>query len=267
MQKFLPMLALLLSPVMAPLTYACEENTRTTHVMVVESASHAKSSTRIIVFEPGSHAQSPTGGEPRVQAIAGTFDLSFVTHCVEDHDNLVPGVDENGEFGLLPRVTEYIRMEFSQIQLRPLEDDLRVYLDVPANVQGDTFSGTTNPCNDPFYALSGSCFYTSLSTTEGTLSESGITIHGWQSGYFDGGAASSYTVTGLFDDDRDSLPNAYENGFAFLDPQDGSDAQQDFDGDGSSNYIEYKFATDPADPKSSPRHLNALLTVLQTLLE
>jgi outer membrane protein assembly factor BamB len=53
------------------------------------------------------------------------------------------------------------------------------------------------------------------------------------------------------DDDNDNLPDTYETANN-LNPLDASDAQQDADNDGSSNFIEFQAGTDPNDPNSKP---------------
>jgi hypothetical protein len=53
------------------------------------------------------------------------------------------------------------------------------------------------------------------------------------------------------DDDNDNLPDTYETANN-LNPLDASDAQQDTDNDGSSNFVEFQAGTDPNDPNSKP---------------
>ncbi len=47
------------------------------------------------------------------------------------------------------------------------------------------------------------------------------------------------------DDDNDGLPDTYENGYAFLDPLNSTDATQDQDSDGLTNLQEYQAGADP----------------------
>jgi hypothetical protein len=53
------------------------------------------------------------------------------------------------------------------------------------------------------------------------------------------------------DDDNDNLSDTYELANS-LNPLDASDAQQDADNDGSSNFAEFQAGTDPNDPNSTP---------------
>jgi hypothetical protein len=53
------------------------------------------------------------------------------------------------------------------------------------------------------------------------------------------------------DDDGDGLPDTYEVDNN-LDPLDGSDAQEDADNDGSTNFEEFQAGTDPNDANSTP---------------
>jgi len=48
------------------------------------------------------------------------------------------------------------------------------------------------------------------------------------------------------DDDNDGLPDSYESQYAFLDPLSSTDATQDQDNDGLTNFQEYQEGTDPA---------------------
>lgn len=54
------------------------------------------------------------------------------------------------------------------------------------------------------------------------------------------------------DSDNDGLPDEYEEKYAFLNPLDPTDADQDFDGDSFTNLEEYKAGTNPSDPASHP---------------
>jgi len=54
------------------------------------------------------------------------------------------------------------------------------------------------------------------------------------------------------DSDDDLMPDAYENSYAFLDPQNPSDAALDQDGDGYSNLEEYIVGTAPDSAASKP---------------
>ena len=51
--------------------------------------------------------------------------------------------------------------------------------------------------------------------------------------------------------DGDGMPNPYEDGYPFLDPNDGSDGTNDFDGDGLRNADEYVAGTGPDDSQDS----------------
>jgi hypothetical protein len=50
------------------------------------------------------------------------------------------------------------------------------------------------------------------------------------------------------DSDNDGMPDAYEDGFEFLNSLDASDAGEDYDGDGISNLGEYLQGSNPGDP-------------------
>ena len=52
-------------------------------------------------------------------------------------------------------------------------------------------------------------------------------------------------AAGWRDSDGDWMPDAYENSYAFLNSQSAADADQDYDGDGLTNYQEYKLGTRP----------------------
>ncbi len=59
--------------------------------------------------------------------------------------------------------------------------------------------------------------------------------------------AAAFSPDSLGDDlDGDGLPNKYEEGFAFLNPEDPSDAAADEDEDGLSNLVEFQNASDPS---------------------
>lgn len=53
-------------------------------------------------------------------------------------------------------------------------------------------------------------------------------------------------VFGVADFDKDGLPNVYERQYPFLDPSNPADADLDFDGDGLSNFTEFRLRTDPS---------------------
>ena len=60
------------------------------------------------------------------------------------------------------------------------------------------------------------------------------------------------------DDDNDGMPDVYELNYYFLDPLNSSDANEDYDGDGYSNYEEYEYGTDPdRDPGDPPQIENS----------
>ncbi|MBR2839545.1 MAG: hypothetical protein IKE55_12220 [Kiritimatiellae bacterium] len=65
----------------------------------------------------------------------------------------------------------------------------------------------------------------------------------------------------VIDSDGDGMPDEWETGFGFK-PGDPSDATADADGDGFTNFEEYKAKTDPKDPKSHPDYLDSLAVVL-----
>ncbi|MCI0744720.1 MAG: CotH kinase family protein, partial [Verrucomicrobia subdivision 3 bacterium] len=61
--------------------------------------------------------------------------------------------------------------------------------------------------------------------------------------------SSNAVLVVLVDTDGDKAPDVWESQFGFL-PNDGTDGDMDFDGDGASNADEFRAGTDPKDPNS-----------------
>jgi YD repeat-containing protein len=66
--------------------------------------------------------------------------------------------------------------------------------------------------------------------------------------YDEAGNRIDRTIARDRDSDDDAMHDYWENQYAFLDPYDPSDAPEDYDGDGLTNYGEYINGTDPSNP-------------------
>jgi len=97
-------------------------------------------------------------------------------------------------------------------------------------------------------------YYSGTRVTLSVVAADGSAFTGWSGGGCRGamsscvvnmGQAATVTASFALDADGDGLPDSYEEQYAFLDPQNASDAGSDQDSDGVTNLQEFQIGSDP----------------------